>query len=131
MPNKTEIFLFGALALYGIFMSEMYGHEKKAFAQFRTATIAAGAAQEERTKATIEQHEKAAQEARNAYSRRIDDIRAYYGVPNGTRSGKVPAATGTASGIDGSAAYAVLVEQCAETTEQLIDLQDFINNTKE
>lgn len=131
MPNKTEILLFGLLSLYAVFMTEMYAHEKKSYAQFRTDTIAAGEAQNARTREVIKQHEKAAQEARNAYSRHIADIRSYYGVSNGASSGKLSAATTSASRTDGPTPYGVLVEQCAETTEQLIDLQDFINNTKE
>ena len=131
MPNKTEILVFGLLSLYAVLMTEMYAHEKKAYAQFRTDTIAAGEAQNERTREVIKNHEQAAQEARNAYSRHIADIRSYYGVSNGASGSKLPSTAKAASRTDGLPAYGVLVEQCAETTEQLIDLQDFITATKE
>lgn len=131
MPNLTEIILFAVLSLYAIFMTEMYSHEKKAYSEFRTATIAAGEAQNERTRATIKKHEIDAQEARNAYSRHIADIRAYYGVSNGAGGSKLPTSGKATKGTDGVPANEILVEQCAETTQQLIDLQDFINSTQE
>ncbi len=119
------------LFVYGVFVTKAYHHERDSFAQFKTATIAAGRAQEARTDQLIKNHEKAAQEARNAYSRHIDDIRSYYRVSNSARSGQMPTAASTTGRTNGLPAYDVLVEQCAETTEQLIDLQYFINSTKE
>lgn len=96
---------------------------------FKAGVIAAGEAQEEKTRETIKRHEKAAQEASNAYSRRIADIRSYYRVSDSPRGSKLPTTAKAPEGADGNTAYDVLAGDCAITTAQLVTLQEFISST--
>ena len=90
---------------------------------------AAGKAQDAQTAQTIEKHKQIATEVKNDYETRIAAIRSAYRVrPSG--SGLVspfPAATISA---DGASSYAILAEQCTETTQQLVSLQDFVKETQ-
>lgn len=90
---------------------------------------AAGEAQKKQTQQTIQKHKQIAQEVKNDYENRIAAIRAAYRVrPSGT--GLMPPVPTTTSGTDGAASYAILAEQCTETTQQLVSLQDFIKETR-
>lgn len=90
---------------------------------------AAGKAQELETQKTIQKHEKVAQEIKSDYETRISAIRAAYRVrPSGT--GSMSSASQTSGGTDADTTYNVLAEQCTETTQQLVSLQDFIKETQ-
>ena len=90
---------------------------------------AAGEAQELATQKTIQKHEKVAQEIKSDYETRISAIRAAYRVRS-PGTGLMPPVTNAPGGFDGSAPYVILAEQCAETTQQLVSLQDFIKETQ-
>jgi len=90
---------------------------------------AAGKAQEAQTAQTIQKHKQIATEVKNDYENRIAAIRAAYRVrPSGT--GLVSPTAKTTSGSDGATSYAILAESCAETTQQLVSLQDFVKETQ-
>lgn len=106
-------------------------YEHKKLVAFEANVKAVGEAQERHTEEVIQKQKQIAQEAKNDYQNRIAAIRARYGYglrPN-TGSGQLSAPTITTGGANGFPAYGVLVEQCAETTQQLISLQDFIKET--
>ena len=90
---------------------------------------AAGEAQEVATQKTIQKHEKVAQEIKSDYETRISAIRAAYRVRS-PGAGLMPPVPTTTSGTDGATSYAILAEQCTETTQQLVSLQDFIKETR-
>ena len=91
--------------------------------------LAAGEAQNDQTTQTIKHDKQIAQEVKNDYQTRITAIRSAYRVRT-PGSGLVPPATQAPGGTDGTAAYAILAEQCTETTQQLVSLQDFIKETE-
>ena len=90
---------------------------------------AAGEAQELATQKTIQKHEKVAQEIKSDYETRISAIRAAYRVRS-PGTGLMPPVTKTPSSFDGRPTYAILAESCAETTQQLVSLQDFVKETQ-
>jgi outer membrane murein-binding lipoprotein Lpp len=91
--------------------------------------LAAGEAQNAQTAQTITKHKQIAQDVKNDYETRIAAIRAGYGLRSPGRS-QLPPVTTAASGSDGAASYVILAEQCTETTQQLVSLQDFIKETQ-
>lgn len=105
--------------------------ERERFDQYKARMSAAAEAQAANTNHTIEKQRRAADEAKTNYDRRIADIRRYYSGLYNDGGSTLPAPSGASTGPYGGPSYGVLIEQCAETTQQLIDLQDFINNTKE
>lgn len=89
---------------------------------------AAGEAQERQTAQTIQKHKQIATEVKNDYESRIAAIRAAYRVrPSGT--GLVPTSP-TTSGYPDARSTDSLPLECAETTQQLVSLQDFIKETR-
>ena len=91
--------------------------------------LAAGEAQNAQTAQTITKHKQIAQEVKNDYESRIAAIRAAYRV-RPSRTGLVPPSSDAAGYADAHSAHAILTEQCAETTQQLVSLQDFIKETR-
>ena len=117
------IFLAGALT--------GYSHEKHAFDVYRAEVSATAEAQQRETQKTIQKHEKIAQETKSDYEKRIADIRrAYGGVRYNNGAGLMPTATQAASGSNAGPSYAILAESCAETTQQLVSLQQFVKETQ-
>lgn len=115
------IFLAGALT--------GYSHEKHAFDVYRAEVSATAEAQQRETQKTIQKHEKIAQETKSDYESRIAAIRRAYRVPN-NGAGLMPTASQTSCGSNAGSSYAILAESCAETTQQLVSLQDFIKETQ-
>lgn len=106
-------------------------HEKKEFDAYKAKVEAAAEAQQRVTDAINESNKRKAKEVASDYEKRISDIRrAYGGVRYNNGAGLVPAATAATGGTYGGPAYPVLVEQCAETTQQLVSLQSFIKETQ-
>ncbi len=91
--------------------------------------LALGEAQEAQTKVTITRNEKIAKGIKDDYETRIAAIRAAYRVRSPS-TGLLPSATGATSNLDAAAAYDLLAEQCTESTQQLISLQNFIKETR-
>lgn len=115
------IFLAGALT--------GYSHEKHAFDVYRAEVSATAEAQQRETQKTIQKHEKIAQETKSDYESRIAAIRRAYRVPN-NGAGLMPPATQASCSSNAGPSYAILAESCAETTQQLVSLQDFIKETR-
>jgi hypothetical protein len=65
----------------------------------------------------------------NEYNAKLALLRQYYannGMHN-TSSGAVPTISNATTGFDAITAYNLLVGQCAEATQQLVSLQDWLN----
>ena len=90
---------------------------------------AAGEAQELATQKTIQKHEKVAQEIKSDYETRISAIRAAYRVRS-PGTGLMPPSTQASCGSNAGPTYAILAESCAETTQQLVSLQQFVKETQ-
>lgn len=105
-------------------------HEKREFNAYKEKVAWEAAAQERITQKTIDKQKQAAKEVQGDYEKRIADIRRAYGRVYNNGAGLMPPATSTTCGIDATTAYNALAESCAETTQQLISLQDFIKETR-
>ena len=93
------------------------------------AYVAAGEAQNRQTAQTIQKHKQIAQDVKNDYESRIAAIRSSYRVRS-PGTGILPTGTTTTGRSNAGPAYAILAESCAETTQQLVSLQDFIKETR-
>ena len=109
-----------------------YDALKLEYANFVSATKAQGVAQEQHTAKIAAAQDKATKEAADDYTKRITDLRAYYArrLSDESRkragSSQVPGIPATPGGTDEGAAYYELAGACAETTQQLVSLQDWI-----
>lgn len=102
------------------------GYEHYAFKQYRTEVEALGKQAEIKNKQIIQSQEIASKGIEDAYKSKINAIRADYDRMRNTSSGAMPTFPNTAIRIDDQTANIIFAEQCAETTQQVISLQDWI-----
>ena len=121
------------VALFGSGWLTGYEHEHKNFVQFKAQVEAVAQAAEIKTKETEARHEADKQEIEQDYKDRIASVQRRYAdrlrQPSG---GKVPRATNPTNRLNEATANSdpYLVEQCAETTLQLVELQRWVKSTE-
>jgi hypothetical protein len=124
---------YAKLAIIGAVLSIAFGSGwwmgYSRYVEYKKSVEIAAQAQEEKVKSIRTQQELITKGIQNEYDAKLALLRQYYA--NGVRQ---PNSSGvsTNSGIspkpfDASAAYSVLVGQCAETTQQLVSLQEWLN----
>ena len=106
--------------------------ERKLFNAYKAEVKAAALAQEEKTRQIEAKNERLFKETQNAYNTKLAALRTYYSVrvsgKGGSGLSQVP---DTTAGIDGYSpdnlpAPAILASQCAETTLNLLVLQNWV-----
>lgn len=137
MPFFAPKVLIYAVILAGMFASGLwigYSHEHRLFEEFKAQVTAAGEAAKVRAKEIEERHEKQTAAVEQDYKDRIAGIQRRYAnsLRDSSRS-KLPATADATARLDEAAAHSepYLVEKCAETTAQLIELQNWIKRTQE
>lgn len=105
-------------------------HEKREFDAYKEKVAWEAAAQERITQQTIDKQRQVAKEVASDYQSRIDAIRKSYGRVYNNGAGLMPTASCATGRVDERTTYYALAEQCAETTQQLISLQQFIRETQ-
>lgn len=142
LSDKLTFVLAAVIAAVSIFAAgywEGYSGEKEKFDAYKAEVKAIAAAQEEKAKQIEAKNQRLFKETQDAYNTKLASLRAYYGlrVTNGSSAlSKVP---GTTPGVndyspDNLPPTTVLASQCAETTLNLLVLQDWlrsINNNGE
>lgn len=103
------------------------GYEHYSYKQYKTEIEAMGKAQEAAIESTKKQQALATKGIEDAYKSKIDAIRANYDRLHDTRSGSMPTIPNTTIRVDDPTANIVFAEQCTETTQQLVSLQEWIN----
>ena len=105
--------------------------ERKLFNAYKAEVKAAAMAQEEKKRQIEAKNERLFKETQDAYNTKLANLRAYYGLRLSKGSSTVSGLSSTATGTDGYSpdnlpAPAVLASQCAETTLNLLALQDWV-----
>ena len=86
--------------------------------------------QEAKVESIQKQHELVTKGIANEYEAKLAAVRNYYrttSVWNNTGSGKVSGISTAPTVADVATAYNLLAGSCAETTQQVVSLQDWIN----
>jgi hypothetical protein len=122
----TSIYIYLAIAVGGFGAGFYVEHLR--FAEFATEVEMAGKAADARNKAIEQQHALVTKEITNDYQTKLTAIRNFYasGVHNPS-SGAMSGISAAPRGTDAETAYPILAGQCAETTQQLVSIQDWIN----
>lgn len=128
--------LGGALLLVAVVFSIYYKgrlDERELFNKYKTEVKALAAAQEAKTQQIITQQNKITKKAGEQYAKDLAAIRNTYQRLRftTTNSGIMPSIPEAAGSVDGKAAYYIsiapeLASGCAETTAQLMALQNWI-----
>jgi len=116
-----------AALLLGAFASG-WSLRNRDFNDYKREVANAAAAQEAHVESVKKQQEITTTAIQKEYDAKLNLLRNYYssGVRQPNTS-KLPTLSNTANGIDAITAYNLLAGQCAETTQQLVSLQEWIN----
>ncbi len=121
----------GAIAIAVLFSAYLgYSFEHSRFMAFKAQVEATARIQEAKVESIQKQNELVTKGIQNEYDAKLAAIRNYYkstSVWNNPSSGQVPGLSATPSATDVIASYNTLAGLCAETTQQVISLQDWIN----
>ena len=124
--SSVQIYIYLAVLVAGFGGGFYLEHLR--FQEFRLEVEMAGKAAEAREKAVEQQHALITKEISNDYQTKLTAIRNFYasGVHNPS-SGAMSGISAAPRGTDAETAYPILAGQCAETTQQLVSIQDWIN----
>ena len=110
------------------FFSAGWSVRNRDFMDYKQGVEIAAKEQEAKVESIQKQHELVTKGIQDEYDAKLDLIRNYYA--NGMRqpnSSGVSNLSTTSSLANANTAYAELIGQCAETTQQLVSLQEWIN----
>ena len=124
--SSVQIYIYLALAIGGFGAGFYVEHLR--FANHKEEVQAIAQKQEEHNESIKKQHELVNQSIKEEYDAKLSLLRSYYA--NGVRqpnSSTMSNLSTTSAIANASAAYTELAGQCAETTQQLVSLQKWIN----
>jgi len=103
-------------------------HEHNALSDFKVQIEAQAKVQEAQNIAKVKQSELVNKGIQNEYDAKLSALRNYYAnrVQHSNTS-NLPTNADTTKIADPATAYTILAGQCAETSQQLVSLQDWIN----
>ena len=132
IPSVLMIKVGLALAACAIFYFMGYSHEHKKFVAFQAEIAALGKAQETINAAKVKEHETISTSIANQYEARLSAVHSYYAdrVQPNPSSGNLPTVSKPTSCPNATTADTVSARQCAETTLQLTELQNWVRSIK-
>jgi hypothetical protein len=126
-PLYKVIGIIGLVAvLFGTGYYRGYSAEKQRFDAFKTELEASAKAQEKINQQIEQKNKLIADNSKREYEAKIVALRLYYDRMRHPDTNKLPSAAITAHRVDEKATDPVFIGQCAETTLQLISLQDWV-----
>jgi predicted negative regulator of RcsB-dependent stress response len=126
-PLYKIIGIIGLVAvLFGFGYYRGYSAEKQRFDAFKAELVASAKAQEKINQQIEQKNKLIADNSKREYEAKIVALRNYYDRMRHPDTNKRPSATSTAHRVDEKATDPVFIGQCAETTLQLISLQDWV-----
>lgn len=127
----TQYVQFGITAIALLFSAYLgYSYEHSRFMAFKAEVEATARLQEAQVNSINKQQALVTKGIKDEYDAKLTAIRNYYkstSVWNNSSSGQVPGLSAAPSATDVITSYNVLAGQCAESTQQLISLQKWLN----
>lgn len=128
-PLYKIIGIIGLVAvLFGAGYYRGYSAEKARFDAFKAELVASAKAQEKINQQIEQKNKLIADNSKREYEAKIVALRHYYDRMRHPDTNKLPSAAITAHRVDEKATDPVFIGQCAETTLQLVSLQDWIKS---
>jgi hypothetical protein len=126
-PLYKIIGIIGLVAvLFGTGYYRGYSAEKKRFDAFKTELEASAKAQEKINQQIEQKNKLIADNSKREYEAKIVALRHYYDRLRHPDTNKLPSAAIAAHRVDEKATDPIFIGQCAETTLQLVSLQDWV-----
>jgi hypothetical protein len=126
-PLYKVIGIIGLVAvLFGTGYYQGYSAEKARFDAFKTELEASAKAQEKINQQIEQKNKLIADNSKREYEAKIVALRNYYDRLRHPDTNKLPSAAIATHRVDEKATDPIFIGQCAETTLQLISLQDWV-----
>ena len=127
-PLPISTYIYAGLILLSVvgFSYGRYEHNK--YVTFKAEVEVAAKAQQAHVESITKQQALVTKGIENEYNAKLALLRQYYA--NGVRqpnTSKLPTLSNTTNGLDPVTAYNLLAGSCAETTQQLVSLQEWLN----
>ena len=132
-PSALWMKIGAALALCAAMYFMGWNHEHKKLVAYQAEVAAVGKAQEVINQAKAKEHETITTSIANQYEARLSAVHSYYAervLDPRPSSGSVPAVSKPAACPNATTADTVSARQCAETTLQLTELQNWVRSIK-
>jgi len=129
IPNPYMILgaVLMVIAAYGTGYYKGY----QVYVEFKAEVAAAGKAQELMNQQKAEMHNVITEGVKNEYETKLSALRNYYSKRvQHTGTSNMPGIPNAAPGANGSTSDPEFVGRCAETTAQLVSLQEWIKKIK-
>jgi hypothetical protein len=128
-PLYKVIAIIGLIAvLFGTGYYKGYSGEKKRFDAFKSELEASAKAQEKINQQIEQKNKLIADNSKREYEAKIVALRHFYNGLRNPDTNKLPSATIASHRVDEKTTDPVFIGQCAETTLQLVSLQDWITS---
>ena len=114
------------VVLFGTGYYRGYSAEKARFDAFKTELEASAKAQEKINQQIEQKNKLIADNSKREYEAKIVALRHYYDRLRHPDTNKLPSAAIAAHRVDEKATDPIFIGQCAETTLQLVSLQDWV-----
>jgi hypothetical protein len=132
-PSALWMKIGAALALCAVMYFMGWNHEHKKLLAYQAEVAAVGKAQEVINQAKAKEHETISTSIANQYEARLSAVHSYYSdrlLDTGASSSNVPTVSKPAACPNAAPTNAVSARQCAETTLQLTELQNWVRSIK-
>ena len=132
-PSTLMIKAGIALAICAVMYFMGWNHEHKRLVAYQAEVAAVGKAQEVINQAKVKEHETISTAITNQYEARLSAVHSYYSerlLDTGAGRNSVPTVPKPASCAHATPTNAVSARQCAETTLQLTELQNWVRSIK-
>ena len=131
-PSALWMKIGAILALCALMYFLGWNNEHKKFVAFQAEIAALGKAQETINAAKVKEHETISASISNQYEARLSAVHSYYAdrVQPNSSSGSVSAVSKPAQCVNAAPTNTVPAGQCAETTLQLTELQNWVKSIK-
>jgi len=124
--QKIGLYAVLVLLVFGAGYYKGFSNERDRFVAFKAELEAKAKAQDMLNKATEQKNKLIAENVKNEYEARLAALRNYYVGLRNADTNKLPRVPDTTSTTYAEASHPVFVGQCAETTLQLVSLQDWV-----
>lgn len=131
-PSALWMKIGAILALCALMYFLGWNNEYKKFVAFQAEIAELGKAQETVNAAKVKEYETISTSIANQYEARLSAVHNYYAdrVQPNTSSGNLPAVPKPANCANAAPTNTVSARQCAETTLQLTELQNWVRSIK-
>jgi hypothetical protein len=128
-PLSLSTYICGGLLFISILCFGYGRYEHNKYVTYKSQVEAIAKLQEAKIESITKQQALVTKGIENEYEAKLSAIRNYYkstSVWNKPSSGQMPGLSAAPSTADVIASYNILAGQCAETTAQIISLQDWL-----